>query len=835
MADYCEFFRLNASRLQQADLYRPWPNPTFDNGPFDAAPLRVLIVRLSPFRDVDRSISHLFLADAVRRAVPDAYVDMYFFSPYQDRRLLEENDMPLLTGIQSCRTMDEFDLVLVSNSYVLELINLPYLLIHSGIPVMSSERGGEWPPIVLGGSNAMAAQSIIRGNGDSIADAVFFGEGEGEVTKLVRALLKSHSKIHQDLSRRRRLTLAAGKIRGLWVAGEPGTVKVKPNIVAEPSAADAATDFPMLNSDVSETARLQVSFGCPAFCSFCFEGYDRKPYREIPAGELLQQAVALKRAQGCSTLDLYGFNVSSHSEFYQLLMGLNRLFEHVTLKSQRVDTLYEDPEVMQAEIITGKGSFTLGIEGISQRQRARLNKSLSVKAIDSVVNELIVQRVRELKLFFILTGDEEASDLHEFRAFCGRVKARMDAERAGTRIICSCGLLVRMPWTPMRYHRLMLNRAEWDPITREVESACNDNGLEFRLATTWSEYCLSQVMALGGYWLCDPVIEMAREGCCYDGHLDSRWWDWFRRWMENNGVWNNGFLGEKQSDCQFPLEFVTPRISGKFLYSQYNRGKEFKDSGYCLGGSGRRGTCLACGACVDAGQKTRILKHSPESAGQMEALRILAKRKQSLRKVPVMFHLGPGLSGVKSEWANAFVFKQLLSNAPELVDNVLSVEEQIFSVGDSKDRFGILGGETVMSIKAWDNNALLRLLPMLSREKSPDAFFVSVAERCTPGMFSRACIKLCLRVDSERDAAAGVSRYLKDAHLAATIRRVGEEYRLDVQTRKHGRGALFGGTYSIHERKFTARIEIGPKFDLQQFIAGLGGIVEKSEVEELRL
>ena len=77
-----------------------------------------------------------------------------------------------LIGSQSKRSADAFDLVLISNAYTLELINLPYLLIRSGIPLFASERGADWPPLILGGSNTMAAQCIIRQDGDSLVDAI---------------------------------------------------------------------------------------------------------------------------------------------------------------------------------------------------------------------------------------------------------------------------------------------------------------------------------------------------------------------------------------------------------------------------------------------------------------------------------------------------------------------------------------------------------------------------------------------------------------------------------------------------------------------------------------
>ena len=133
-----QFVRENLHRFKQIEPFLPFDNPTFGNPDFEDASCRVLIVRLSPFRDVDRSIPHLFLFQEVRRALPDAYIDLAFFPSASERALFEREDMPFLIGTQSLRSAGEFDLVLVSNAYTLELINLPYLLIA---PASRSWRG----------------------------------------------------------------------------------------------------------------------------------------------------------------------------------------------------------------------------------------------------------------------------------------------------------------------------------------------------------------------------------------------------------------------------------------------------------------------------------------------------------------------------------------------------------------------------------------------------------------------------------------------------------------------------------------------------------------------
>jgi hypothetical protein len=99
MANYERTFAEHWPLLQQAELYRPGVDATFGNPDFAAASLRVLIVRLSPFRDVVRSAPHLFLFQATRRALPDGYIDMAFLPPEHDRARWLADGLPLVIGV----------------------------------------------------------------------------------------------------------------------------------------------------------------------------------------------------------------------------------------------------------------------------------------------------------------------------------------------------------------------------------------------------------------------------------------------------------------------------------------------------------------------------------------------------------------------------------------------------------------------------------------------------------------------------------------------------------------------------------------------------------------
>jgi len=820
MADHTEFFSREWPHLQQADLYALRPNPTFSNPPFEEADFRVLIARLSPFRDVDRSIPHLFLFDAVRRALPDAYIDLAFFPPRHDRRRLLEAAVPLLTGIQSFRSAEDFDLVLFSNAYTLELINLPYLLLRSGIPPLASQRDDRWPILLLGGSNATAAQAAVAEDGDSLVDGIFFGEGEEQVGPLVRSLWEA-----RGLPKRERLARVAARVKGVWRAGQSFEEPIEKAVLAAPRADHLPVQYPLLPGTEAGTARLQITYGCPAFCTFCFEGYDRRPYREVPLEDLLEAARRLKQTQGCETLELYSFNFNTHSDILILLFELSRIFDRVGIKSQRVDILYNTPGLLEAEMAAEKRSFTLGIEGISARLRAWLHKSLPTEAIQGVLDRLLRERARQLKLFYLLTGYETEEDLAEFRGFVRWLKALRRRHHPTTRVVFSFGLLVRMPFTPLQYDRLFLDPDEWRPILGPTKSICETNGFEFRLAAPWEEYATSQVLAMGGHWLLEPLLALAEEGHCYDERLTPGCWEGLQEWMVAHSRWTSAFLGEKGPDDSFSFPFLRSNVPADFLYRQYQRAQEGLDEGYCLGSGEAPGRCLGCGACTDAHRRA-ITSHRlrrPEGERLPARLQEIVRAKRRLRPVYVCLRLPPFVSGAAAEWINAWVMRGVLTAFPDQVENLLSVRESLFTAPENRSRYPSgLCGETVFAFKAWDPDALLRALAM--GEKGLRRFFryISLAEGFQPGRFERASLGLRLPRDPFPDAVRHLQAFLRAIYVPCNLRREGDRLRLDLPPKALRKRVIFGGEAEEDGDVCHLYLEVGPKFDLLGFLRSFG-------------
>ncbi len=552
-------FRL---QLSATEACIPAVSEDMGNPSWEKASVRLLILRLSPFRDIEGSTAHLVLFAECRKALPNAYIDFGFFPDRGDRAILSARALPFFYGLESGRGSGDFDLILVSNAFALELVNLSYLYFNSGLPRRASERAEKsdtvdaFPIIILGGSNAVSAGAILfpgtvpEEASDSLVDGIFFGEGEGAIAELVSALSMPKA------SRAERLENASS-IQGFWraLSGKKTTRNIlrpyPPHLVK----------YPTLNSEGASTAKLQISAGCPGYCSFCLEGWESRPYRELPVAEITKAAHELKATTGASCLEIYSYNFNAHSEIFQLIFELSRIFRRVNFMSQRTDILAESPALVTSELAVDKRSFTLGIEGISDRMSNYYRKGISALQIDEAIGHLSIPAVREIKLFYILAGIENDEDVIAFADFAKRTAEHRRRAAPGQRIIVSVGYLVRLPFTPLQYASLCLDRDKLETIVRRIEGACAAGGLEFRLAADFEEYYVDQLLALGGSPLACWLEKTPEAGIHYDGGLSRGTGQSLESHARDANVAGHGLLDEAFSDAKGkewrpPLAFV---------------------------------------------------------------------------------------------------------------------------------------------------------------------------------------------------------------------------------------------------------------------------------------
>ena len=632
---------------------------------FEQRPFRVLITRLSTYRDTADSFTHKLLYQIISR-ISGAFPDLAYLPPPKDAVIFDRDRVPWLLGTASKHEGRDFTVIALSNSIVQELMNVPVMLEKSGIPLSKRERMRDpaCPLVILGGASALYTSILF--NDDPPVDGIFAGGDAGVIGRLFKVCKDGFDR---KLSKKTVLE-RLGKIPGFFTPEGEHAIKIFQ--AAELPPEQLLESEPVLyEKECIGKANLQISEGCAFFCGFCAESFGRKPYREFEAGALYEAALRLKAATGAQDLEIYSFNFSSHRHFYRLLWELSDLFPSIGLKSQRFDSIAADPEMVMFLHAINKTSITCGIEGISPRLRRYLHKSLEARDLEKGLSVLLASPLRELKIFLIATGLEQQGDYNEFKKLLGFLQTLMGAAENAPRIIFSMTVLVRFPWTPLEFEDAP------DPdvcqaVLRRTEQLVLNAGFEFRASSGVSDYWLSQLLARAD----DPRIAKAlrqaqeREGFVYYREIPPSLIDDVRRYLEREGVRPDAlFRGfTPQERPAKPWSALLTGVSEEFLIKQWESAKRCEDNGCCIGTSGMEGTCCGCNACGDGPARKRL---SARPVPRQYSLRQFRNRQRAAKaqEVALRFRvqIGPALAGVPYSMRGTALARSLMMADRRLV------------------------------------------------------------------------------------------------------------------------------------------------------------------------
>ncbi len=844
----------NASLSQRA-LYLCHGEPDFSNPSWQEARLRVLIARLSPFRDVERSSPHLFLARELRDELPDAFLDFSFLPQARDRGLLKELGVPLMHGVASARGARDFDLVLISNAYTLELINLLPLFAESGLAltrngraVAAAAEGRPYPLIVLGGSNAFASGALHedpqRGGGDSFVDAVYFGEAEGLAGRLARALVPAA--LRSGAERERALSAVAADFSALWPTHERAADTGARPVIQGRGAPGLASDTeassypksppPVLSGSEASTVRLEITQGCPGFCSFCFEGWERKPYRERTLAAVVAEAKRLKAATGADSLEVGSYNFNTHTEVVSLLSALNRIFYRVNFMSQRADILAGTPGLVDAEFAADKRSYTIGVEGVSQRSRDYFNKELSRAELMATVSALVARKAREIKFFYILSGFEDDDDLDEFSRELDAIAGILSAHGSKPAMLFSAGELVRMPFTPLAYERLMLEREPYERIAGRMASELKARGFEFRQPEGFDDYCLSQCLALAPQGSFELLKNLAERGHSYDLKLSKGAWDFAKLFLSGKGALNPGFLGVKPADYPFPYGFVRAAVSTEFRYKRFLDASASRERASCLGDEGRPGSCLACGACNDADERAFLTGHSIAGATHSaihELVKTMAGKKNPFVSF-IMADLPAGLAYAGPAFAASRLAQSLYAIIPGLADTLWQLEDCCLKSKDGLARLPGAWGRSCYRLLTKEplNPALLAAAGCTPVQTEP-----SMALSVSAALPQAQSLEVSISLPALGVAAARrlVSDFLNQNQMPHTLSKRDDAALFAIADKGKKRKNLLRATLREEGEGSCLELSLGSRFDLAPLMASLAkrGVAAELRVREL--
>jgi len=497
---------------------------------FERAALRLLLARPSTYDDVRPSITHRLLYWAARQ-VPGVYVDIAFLPPARDLAILRRDRVPLWLASGCKRSPRDFDIVGVSLSVQQEACNLPGLMVESGLEPGASRRASdERHPLLLLGGHAAASTPFLHGDVDEpgsggLFDAVCNGDGVSWLQEVLRLAMEieasggGRSEFLRELARR---------IPGSYVPSHHSHIHderglLTPSVVAGSSepvgfrsdSHDVWLDgydggwIPFAQEDEEET--IPLAAGCVYRCRFCQSGWLRGGHEVAGAERLVSAAIRLKAHTAASDLNLLASDACSVKGLCELVGQLEGWFERLSLKSLAVPMLAKHRELRELVRRMEKTEFTFGVEGISARLRSYLGKAVSAEDLCEVLRDVASGGLRQAKLFFIMTGLEDESDLEEYETLLRAVRKQVGR----TRVITSFTPLFHAPFTPLQFDEIRPFR---DVMAMQVESVSRHTGCEFRWSCEPVEIRLMNLLCRAGRRATRALVDVCRDGSSFYYH-----------------------------------------------------------------------------------------------------------------------------------------------------------------------------------------------------------------------------------------------------------------------------------------------------------------------------
>jgi radical SAM superfamily enzyme YgiQ (UPF0313 family) len=338
-------------------------------------------------------------------------------------------------------------------------------------------------------------------------------------------------------------------------------------------------------SEWGEMFLVETGRGCSRGCRFCAAGFVYRPPRERDLEDLWTQvepAVSARRKIG-----LVGAAVSDHPAIRDLCRKILAAGGQLGISSLRADSA--DAELLQLLAQGGVRSVALAPEAGSDRLRRVINKGLTRDDLARAAVDVSRAGIRQLRLYFMVGLPTETMDdvaeIPRLAKFLEHsvIKASRGKKHLGL-ITLSLSSFVPKPFTPF----------QWAPFmaVAELKKRLKLVAREFhgvktvRVHTDLPKWAYVQaLLARGDRRVADILLAAHERG-------------WNRALTENPVNPDFFTLRERRADELFPWDFIDHGLNKAYLWEEYQRALEGKETPPC-----RPEVCSRCGVCRGVGER----------------------------------------------------------------------------------------------------------------------------------------------------------------------------------------------------------------------------------------
>ncbi len=566
---------------------------------WDNVDLRIALV-FPDLYEIGMSHHGLHILYAIINAQPDLLADRVY-APDKDLEELLHNRNGFIFGVESRRSVAEFDMIGITLPYELCYTNILTILALGGIPFRSADRNGTHPFVVGGGSGSFNPEPVA-----DFFDAVHLGDGEEAVLEIAAALKTARAKKQGRQDTLEKLADIEGVYvpaffaprydrQGKLLAVDPlkkGYGRIRRRILPDlESCQNLGKPLVPLVRIVHDRLGIEVARGCTRGCRFCQAGIIYRPVRERAADSVLELAEEGMQAGGFEELALLSLSTGDYSCLSPVLGRLMDRFVKeyvsVSMPSMRVGTL--TPEIMNQIKRVRKTGFTLAPEAGTDRLRRVINKGITEDDLLATCRDAGAIGWKLLKFYFMIGLPTETEEDIKGIADLVHRAARIYPDRR-LRINVSVAAFVPKAHTPF----------QWEPQISTDEAFARINMLKAILPKgscklKWHDprqSFLEGVMSRGDRRLAKVIEEAWRRGARLDG-----WSEHYNLalWQDAAAACNmdlSRYLRRRDFSEVLPWQHLDTGVDPEFLRTELAKSLEGDYTPDC-----RVHGCRDCGVC----------------------------------------------------------------------------------------------------------------------------------------------------------------------------------------------------------------------------------------------
>jgi len=372
-----------------------------------------------------------------------------------------------LVSMESQRPLKEFDILAFALPFENDYPYVLRMLEQAGIPMEAGSRDDSDPLIMAGGIAVTLNPEPLS----SFVDLFLLGEAEELLPEFVE---RYDNVLRQGKKRGDRLFAVQRDVTGVYVPAlysvsyqSDGTIqemkpadealpgKIRRRWVRDISTFVTEQVITTPETEFGELFLTEVSRGCQRGCRFCAAGFVYRPLR-FRRMEALETSFIRGIALG-KKIGLLGTAVSDHPQLADLCRHVLGRGGSFSLGSLRTDRVNREMAALLRE--SGVETVALAPEAGTQRLRDVLHKGISEAHIFHAVECLVKERIRQIRLYFMIgLPTETEADIEGIIVLTRRIRHHAlqisKGKQPFKRIILSINQFIPKSSTPFQWHPL---------------------------------------------------------------------------------------------------------------------------------------------------------------------------------------------------------------------------------------------------------------------------------------------------------------------------------------------------------------------------------------------